>query len=166
MTRTLNVLEKLLRVLISCFFVAMVASITWQIVLRYVFAKANAWSEELARYSFVWLVMLAAAVGTRHARHMNIDFIVDRLPGKFKTFIELTTRFLAMTFFAVLAWKGAELCTFTMRQASTGLEIPMAYIYLAIPIGGVLMILFTLEDIFHRLKSPSATPAQEATGNA
>lgn len=52
-TRVLDFLEKILRIATSCLFVVMVASIAYQIVLRYIFSKANAWSEELARYAFV-----------------------------------------------------------------------------------------------------------------
>ena len=147
MTRILDFIEKILRVLVSCFFAVMVSSITYQIILRYVFARANAWSEELARYSFVWLSMLAAAIGTRHARHMNIDYFVNRMPRHMKLFVEMGTRGLAMFFFWILGYKGVELCVLTMNQHSTGLEIPMGYVYLAIPIGAFLMILFTIEDI-------------------
>jgi TRAP-type C4-dicarboxylate transport system permease small subunit len=154
-TRTLDFLEKILRVLASCFFAVMIFSIADQIVLRYVFAKANAWSEELARYSFVWLVMLGASIATRRARHMNIDFFVNKLPPFSKLLVEMSTRALASLFFGVLVWKGAELCRMTMRQNSTGLELPMGYVYLAIPIGAAFMILFTLEDAWKIL---SASP--------
>jgi TRAP-type C4-dicarboxylate transport system permease small subunit len=164
LTRILDILEKVLRVVVSCFFAVMVFSIAYQIVLRYVFAKANAWSEELARYSFVWLVMLAASIGTRKARHMNIDFLLNKLPRFLKLSAELATRGLALMFFGVLGWKGAELCQMTMRQNSTGLELPMGYIYLAIPIGAAFMILFTLEDTWNILCRPRARPrlAKEA----
>ena len=131
-TRVLDFLEKILRIATSCLFVVMVASIAYQIVLRYIFSKANAWSEELARYAFVWLVMLAASLGARCGRHMCIDFIVDKLPIPQKTFITFGTRLLAIFFFIILGWKGAELLSFTMNQNSTGLEISMAFIYLAI----------------------------------
>jgi TRAP-type C4-dicarboxylate transport system permease small subunit len=163
-TRILDALEKILRVLASCFFVVMVSSISYQIVLRYVFTKANAWSEELARYSFVWLVMLAGSVGTRRARHMNIDFLLNKLPRPLKIFVEMATRALALLFFAVLGCKGAELSQMTMLQNSTGLEIPMGYVYLAIPVGAASMILFTLEDIWNLLWNILKT--QEATSDA
>jgi TRAP-type C4-dicarboxylate transport system permease small subunit len=141
----------------------MVFSISYQIVLRYVFAKANAWSEELARYSFVWLVMLAASIGTRRARHMNIDFFLNKLPRPLKISVDMATRALALLFFAVLGCKGAELSQMTMRQHSTGLEIPMGYVYLALPLGAAFMTLFTLEDVWNIL-NPRPGPVKSAKG--
>lgn len=162
-TGVLDFLEKILRIATSCLFVVMVASIAYQIVLRYVFSKANAWSEELARYAFIWLVMLAASLGARRGRHMCIDFIVDKLPAPLKTFITLGTRLLAIFFFLVLGWKGGELLSFTMNQNSTGLEISMAFVYLAIPIGAFFMILFSVEDILLRLAgAPLSVTSKEA----
>jgi len=160
-TRVLDFLEKILRIATSCLFVVMVASIAYQIVLRYIFSKANAWSEELARYAFVWLVMLAASLGARCGRHMCIDFIVDKLPIPQKTFITFGTRLLAIFFFIILGWKGAELLSFTMNQNSTGLEISMAFIYLAIPVGAFFMILFSVEDILLRLAGGSLPAASK-----
>jgi TRAP-type C4-dicarboxylate transport system permease small subunit len=142
----------------------MVFSISYQIVLRYVFTKANAWSEELARYAFVWLVMLAGAVGTRRARHMSIDFLLNKLPRPLRIFVEMATRALALLFFAVLGWKGAELSQMTMLQNSTGLEIPMGYVYVAIPLGAASMVLFTLEDTWNLLWNILKT--QEAASDA
>jgi TRAP-type C4-dicarboxylate transport system permease small subunit len=166
-TRILDVLEKILRVLASCFFAVMVFSISYQIVLRYAFAEANAWSEELARYSFVWLVMLAGSVGTRRARHMNIDFFLNKLPYPLKFAVEMAMRALALLFFVILGYKGADLSQMTMLQNSTGLEIPMGYVYVAIPVGAASMILFTLEDtwnIFWNLLRKSPQRQEVADG--
>ncbi|WP_347712433.1 TRAP transporter small permease [uncultured Fretibacterium sp.] len=160
-TRVLDFLEKILRLATSCLFVVMVASIAYQIVLRYIFSKANAWSEELARYAFVWLVMLAASLGARRGRHMCIDFIVEKLPVLLKNLVAMTTRLLAVFFFLVLGWKGSELLSFTMNQNSTGLEISMAFIYLAIPVGAFFMILFSVEDILLRLAGGSLPAASK-----
>lgn len=157
----LNLIEKTLRLATSCLFVVMVASIAYQIVLRYVFSKANPWSEELARYSFVWLVMLAASLGARHGRHMCIGFLVERFPAPLRAFVGMATRGLAIFFFLVLGYKGAELCSFTLHQTSTGLEVPMAYIYLAIPVGAFIMVLFSVEEILCMLKGVPLSAVSE-----
>ena len=94
---------------------------THEIVTAYL--EGDVRSEELARYAFVWLVMLAASLGARRGRHMCIDFIVDKLPIPLKTFITFGTRLLALFFFIILGWKGAELLSFTMNQNSTGLNL-------------------------------------------
>jgi TRAP-type C4-dicarboxylate transport system permease small subunit len=124
-----------------------VGSIFYQIVLRYVFSAANAWSEELARYTFVWQVLLGAAVAVRKARHMQIDYFLNKFPPKVRMLIDISMKLVVLYFFFVIAQKGMDLYSFTQRQQSTGLAIPMSRIYLAIPVGAVLMIIFTVEEM-------------------
>ena len=92
---------------------------------------------------------------------MCIDFIVEKLPVPLKNLVAMTTRLLAVFFFLVLGWKGSELLSFTMNQNSTGLEISMAFIYLAIPVGAFFMILFSVEDILLRLAGGSLPAASK-----
>lgn len=146
-TACLDILEKLIRVCLSVLFVVMVGSIFYQIVLRYVFHAANAWSEELARYTFVWQVLLGAAVAVRKARHMQIDFFLNKFPPRVRKFLDIAMKFVVIYFFIVVAQKGTDLYYLTQRQQSTGLGIPMSWIYLSIPVGSALMILFTLEEL-------------------
>lgn len=146
-TAYLDILEKLIRCALTLLFIAMVGSIFYQIVLRYIFNSANAWSEELARYTFVWQVLLGAAVAVRKGRHMQIDFFLEKFSPKGRLIIDVTMKAVVLYFFFVVAQKGTDLFYLTQRQQSTGLAIPMSWIYLAIPVGSVLMILFTLEEI-------------------
>ena len=91
---------------------------------------------------------------------MNIDFFLNKLPRPLKILVEMATRALALIFFAIFGCKGIELAQMTMLQNSTGLEIPMGYVYVAIPVGAASMILFTLEDTWKLLRK------REATGDA
>jgi len=147
LTACLDVLEKTIRYCLSALFIVMVGSIFYQIILRYVFSSANAWSEELARYTFVWQVLLGAAVAVRKARHMQIDFFLNKFPPKVRMIVDISMKLVVLYFFVVIAQKGMELYSFTQRQQSTGLGIPMSRIYLSIPVGAVLMMIFTLEEI-------------------
>lgn len=140
-------IEMIIKAVLSMLFVIMVGSIFYQIVLRYIFHSANAWSEELARYTFVWQMLLGASLAVRKTRHMQIDFFVNKLPPLIKIAVDLAMKAVMLFFFVVIAKKGVELFYLTRRQLSTGLEMPMSWVYLSIPIGAVLMIIFTLEEL-------------------
>ena len=78
---------------------------------------------------------------------MCIESLIEKVPHFLRRTLEYSTRVLAIAFFSVLGVKGIELVRLTARQLSTGLDISMSYVYMAIPVGAFLMILFTVEDI-------------------
>ncbi len=141
-------LEKLILFLLSALFAVMVISIFLQIVLRYVFHSANPWAEELTRYSFVWLTMLGASVASRKRRHMNVDFFTNMMPKIALKINNVIASILTLSLFLVMIIYGANLASITHKQLSAALSMPMSYAYLAIPVGGFLMLLFTVESYF------------------
>ncbi|NSW92898.1 MAG: TRAP transporter small permease [Firmicutes bacterium] len=149
--RLLDWTEKISLALMALLFTVMVASIFLQVILRYLFSSANAWSEELARYTFVWLVLLGSAVAARRNKHMNIEFFIDKFPPYLKKIIQLLLYSLIIAFLFVLIRYGFNLAAMTQKQKSTGLRIPMSWAYLAIPVGSILMLVYALEDIFCKL---------------
>jgi TRAP-type C4-dicarboxylate transport system permease small subunit len=151
--RFLDWTEKISVALLALLFVVMVLSIFLQVVLRYVFSAANAWSEELARYTFVWLVLLGSAVAARRNKHMNIEFFINMFPAGVRKAIQLLLYVLIIAFLVILIRYGFDLVAITQKQRSTGLRIPMSWAYLAIPAGGLLMLAYALEDIFNKLFS-------------
>lgn len=62
----------------------MIIVMIYQVVLRYCLSSANSWSEELARYLFIYDVMIAAAIATRKNSHLQVDFLINLLKPKVK----------------------------------------------------------------------------------
>jgi len=144
----LDRVEKGILFALSIIFFVMVASIFSQIVMRFIFHNANSWSEELTRYTFVWLTLLGASVAVRRGRHMKVDFFIDMIPKNIAKAFKILTNILILGFFLVVIKYGIDLVGITYKQLSAGLEIPMAYAYLAIPVGGIFMLIFTIESYF------------------
>jgi TRAP-type C4-dicarboxylate transport system permease small subunit len=149
----LDKIEKIILGILAVLFTVMVVALFFQIVMRFVFKNANTWSEELTRYSFVWLSMLGASVATRRSRNMDVDFIVNKMPKTLKNINTVFTRGLIITFLLVLIIFGISLVGITIKQLSPGLRIPMAYMYGAVPAGSALMLLFTIENIIRDIKN-------------
>lgn len=156
MKKVLDKLEKIILGILAILFAVMVIAFFYQIILRFLFERGNPWSEELTRYAFIWLSMLGSAVATRRSRNMDVDFIVKRMPKTMQIINSLFTKGLIIAFLMVIIVYGFSLVSITFKQLSPGLRVPMAYMYAAVPVGGLLMLLFTLEIIINDMKNRKA----------
>ncbi len=156
MKKALDVLEKITLMLAVVLFVVMVFSISLQIVLRFAFDTGISWAEELARYCFVWLVLLGSAVAMRRGRHMKIDFFINLMPIRLKIVIETVLNISLIIFLLVVVNYGSQLTVMVNKQLSTGLEMRMSIPYLAIPVGCSLILLFLMESMFIGYKASLA----------
>ena len=80
----LDGIEKIEKLFLAVTVAIMIIVITYQVILRYVFSASNAWSEELARYLFIYDVMVAAAIATRRNSHLQVDAFIGILKPRTK----------------------------------------------------------------------------------
>lgn len=133
--------------------VVMIVVTLAQVIARYVVASPLPWSEELARYCFVWIVFLGGALGLARGVHLGVDIFVNRLPSRVRRWIELlVTSFIAC--FAIAVIKAAlPVIDLNMFQRSPALGIQMSWIYIAIPTSMTLITAICIERIVKRLRS-------------
>ena len=120
--------------------VAVIAVASGQVFGRYVLDYAPSWFEELARYLFVWVVFIGAPIGIRERSHMAIMVVVDHLPLAWRKVCSLLIYAVAGVFLLILTWQGISIMIHTGSQVSPTLEISMAWVYAAVPVGSVLML--------------------------
>jgi TRAP-type C4-dicarboxylate transport system permease small subunit len=111
------------------------------VISRYIFDYSPVWGDELPRYMMVWITFIGMAHCVRKGAHVSMDMIFEKLSIKVKKKAYLFILVVSFAFSLLLAYKGWGLSqkVFTLNQKSVALEIPMGYIYLAIPIGALLM---------------------------
>ena len=83
-SKFLDVLERIEKVLLCISVAVMLVVMIYQVILRYIFTASNAWSEELARYLFIFQVMLASAIGIRRNSHLQIDALIHLLKPRWR----------------------------------------------------------------------------------
>jgi TRAP-type C4-dicarboxylate transport system permease small subunit len=132
--------------------VVMVVAVFLQVVFRYVVNQPLSWSEELARYVFVWASMLGASMGVKRKSHFGLDALLKLFPQTQKKAIEIVLYCLMSIFLIVLVYYGTKFSSELYVQTAPGLNITMAVPYAAIPMGGLLM-------LCHILLMPFATSA-------
>jgi len=118
-----------------------------QVVLRYVFNFSFVWSEELIRYLMIWMVMIGSALVQDKNEHVRIDFFPMLAGPRGRRAMETIFRLCTLVFLAIIAIKGVEMVYFNRLFESSGLRISMLWASLAIPLGALLMGVYTIRDL-------------------
>ena len=115
----------------------------FHIIGRYILRMPIFFSEELARYCFVWSCMLGASIVNRKDEHTNVTFFVGLMPKKGQALLYILREFVIITLLAALIYYGLTLA-YTMRTVETAaMEISWGIIYFCLPLGSFLVILST-----------------------
>ena len=140
-------LNRLLEPLLISALTILVLVVLWQVFSRYVLQSPSTITNELARFLLMWLTLLGAAWVLGQRAHLAIDLLNDSLSERKAVLLQRTLIILMAVFsIAVLIVGGSNLVHVTLKlaQTSTVLQVPMGYVYLALPISGVFMLGFCL----------------------
>lgn len=119
-----------------------------QVVGRYALGKCFFWAEELARFSMIWIAFLGAAAAVSEKAHTRIDFFLNLLPLRTRKFIEIFNIMMCLLFMVIISWHSMSIVKISMRNISTGLPVPLSIIFVALPISGLLMVLYFIIQIY------------------
>lgn len=114
------------------------------VVLRYVAGVSLPWVEEITRYMMIWVAWLAVGLAMREGAHIAIDNLQNALPARPARLLRIFVLVTTVGFFAAVAWLGLQYSLFAWRQESAVLRLSLGAIYLAIPVGSLLMLVHTL----------------------
>jgi TRAP-type C4-dicarboxylate transport system permease small subunit len=133
-----------------------VALIFFQVVMRYVFHHSLSWSEELARYVFLWQTWLGASYAVKEHRHLRVEILADHIRGRARLVFELFVLFVWFGFSVFLAYEGTSITLFLIdsNQLSAAMQIPISWAYASVPVGCGLMafrLIFEIRGVFARL---------------
>lgn len=129
--------EIVIMVLMGFLVVIVVASV----LFRYVLLSPLTWSEEVGRYVMIWVGFLAASIAVRQGLHVGVDFVVQWVRPGIATWLRGLARGATIVFLLIVTGYGFVLVTNLWEQWSPVMDIRMTWPYLAIPIGGLLMLI-------------------------
>lgn len=138
--RTVAFLEWIEEACLVLVLTVMVAAIGAQVVARYIFNAPFSWSEELARYLFLWVVFLGASQAMRRHEHIAVGLLVDRLPFRVRQLVIVLLNGLIASFLAVLVLQGWKIVGVVAPLKSIALKVTMAVVYLPLVVGGAIML--------------------------
>jgi len=137
-------LDRIARGICVALFVAILLVMVLQVTFRYALNAPLTWTEELARYLYIWACWLGAPVALRRGNHIAIAFVSDRVPRRVARIMALVTQCAALVFLMQLTVQGGILTVKSHSVEAITLPIPWSAIYVAAPISAVLMILETV----------------------
>jgi TRAP-type C4-dicarboxylate transport system permease small subunit len=140
-----------LRGLCIAAFAVLVALVTALVLIRFMPLFSLGWADEIVELVFAWMTFLGAAVLWRRRAHFRVDLVPNMLAGtRTGQLLEIGLSLISLLFLLVFTYEGTVL---TLRTATPSpiLAWPKALWYLAMPIGGALMVLYTLRDLSNYL---------------
>lgn len=148
-----NALDKLLQALTAIAFGALVLVVAWQVLTRLVLNNPSTWSEEFAKYLFVWVSLIAAALVFGERGHIAVTFVVDKMPlGLRKVVAVLIQVGIAVFAVFVLIWGGVGAAQNTWLQNLTALPLQIGHMYIILPIVGVAIIFYAIYNAWEDLR--------------
>ena len=151
-SKLLDVIEKIEKAFLAAAMAVMIVDMIYQVIMRYIFNSANAWSEELARYLFIFEVMIAAAIAVRKNSHLQIDVLINCFKPRTKTIFTIVSTLVGIVFLAFLLVYSIGLVQTGNSNISVGLNIPRSIPYVSVPIGVVLMLLTSVEVVLKNIQ--------------
>lgn len=168
MRRAVDSAGRLLGQLLALLMLALVASVAWQVLSRYLLAVPAPWTEELARFLLIWIGLLGAAYAYRTGSHIGFDLLSNRLGAPVSRLRVMRLTHAVCLLFAVLVLViggGAlMLLTWELRQYSAAMGVPVALVYAALPLSGLLIAGFATEKILTGTSGPGTAVSDETPG--
>ncbi|GAA3561950.1 TRAP transporter small permease [Snuella lapsa] len=142
-----NKINRLIEFFLVSIFGLLVLDVLWQVFSRYILRTSFSWTEELARFSLIWLSILGAAYLNAKREHLSMDFLYQKLSAKKQKKVSLIIEIFIFLFAAIVMVVGGfnlVFITLKLNQLSGTLQIPLGYVYAIMPLSGLLIMCFSL----------------------
>ena len=140
-----GVIDKICEIIGTVALGAMSCIVIWQVFARYVLKNAGSVTQALSQYLFVWLIMFGSAYVFGSKEHLTIDILKDKFSPKMTMIVDIITNICLFAFVLIVMVLGGY--EYTMKGISAvdaSLQISMAFIYVSIPITGVMTLFYAV----------------------
>ncbi len=145
-----NVLNRWLEILLVFLMSVLVIDVLWQVTSRYLLSSPSSFTDELAGFLLIWVGLLGAAYVAGRNEHLAIDILLQKTRESRRRNLELTI-FMCMFVFAltVMVIGGSWLVysRFILKVVSAALQLPLGYVYIILPLSGLLIMYYSIYHI-------------------
>ncbi len=143
---------QMLTALLALSVAILVVPVTLQIISRYTaLIPSYIWTEEMARFLFIWMIMIGAMVGVRESAHFEVD-VWPTLPRRGEAAVRIVARLGVLAMALVFVWGGIEFTRFAWYRTSELAELPLWLIHIAWPAAGITWIVFLGEQFVDEVR--------------
>jgi len=151
--RFTQVYATLLSWLLAVSVAILVIPVSLQIFSRYTaLIPSYIWTEEMARFLFIWTIMIGAMIGVRESTHFEVD-VWPRLGPRTEALVRLLGRLGVLAAALVFVWAGIQFTRFAWHRISELAELPLWLIYVAWPVTGATWLVFLGEQLVDDVRS-------------
>lgn len=154
MKKIINFYNQLEAHLLVCSLIFTVILVFFQVILRYVFGSSLSWSEELARYIFIWQIWLGTSVAQRDNSHVRIEVLGGAEEGRRKDMIRIISDVIWLVFCLLLVKYGFELVASIQRRGliSAAMRMPMYLVYLSLPVSQLAVSIRIIGELWQKIR--------------
>ena len=150
-----SIMDRCINWFLALLMAGMVIIISAQVCYRFILNDPLSWSEEAGRYLFVWISFMGAAAGVRYQVHLGID-LMDKLlsPEAYRWVVVLVNLIIQIFLLLIIYW-GFKILGIIQFQESPSMHISMRYPYMAVPVGGIFMLINSLRIMVAAIQNRS-----------
>ena len=151
-------MTKFLELLLIVAVALLVLDVVWGVFTRYAMGQQANWTEELARFLLIWVTLLGGAVAFGNKGHLGVDYFVGKLHMDARKTMAVIGHLIVLFFaIAIFLYGGSRVVSdaLAMEQMTPALGWRMGYVYLALPISGAFMVLYTVENLLETAATPA-----------
>ncbi|MDD6210678.1 MAG: TRAP transporter small permease [Bacteroidales bacterium] len=148
-------IDNLLQRALVFLMVALVIDVLWQVASRYILASPSSFTDELAGHLLIWVGLLGAAYVSGQNEHLAIDILLQKVKQQRKRRMEVAIQIITFLFALFVMVVGGIWLVYTRFQlsvTSATLEINLGYVYLVLPLSGVLISFYAVDNTMKILK--------------
>lgn len=159
-----DILDKIIGMSSAILLAVMAIMACWQVFTRFVLDNPSTFSEEFLRYSLIWLTMIGGAYVYGKKKHLAIVFIARKFPKGAQKIVSLTVELFTIVFaVAIMIIGGMTAYENAIGQVSPSLGMPVQYLYLSLPVGGVLFLFYSLIGMIEIFKKNKTISNEDVT---
>ncbi|WP_291636755.1 TRAP transporter small permease [Clostridium sp.] len=145
-------LQKIIKYTVAIFLTSMVILVFANVISRYFLNFAIAWTEEVTRFMFIWVVFLSAVLAYVNDEHLKLDILEKKLPKKIGQVVAVICDLIVMYAIYLITAGGKNLALQSWNWLSPAISFSYGIVYLVVPICGGLMLLQTLLKLYYHVK--------------
>lgn len=144
-----KVIDRILGVVLSSLMAILVLDVLYQVGSRYITNTPSSFTDELAGYLLIWVGLLGAAYVCGKQEHLAIDILLQKVRPALKNNLQLLIYTLTMLFALLVMVVGGSWLVYTrflLEVTSASLEINLGYVYLVLPLSGILIVYYSIDN--------------------
>ncbi len=161
MEKLKEIIDKILAWIVIVVMAVLVIDVLWQVFTRFILRDPSSFTEELARYLMIWVGLLGAGYAAGKRMHLAVDLLPMKMKGRRKHYLGIVIEGFTLIFAVFVLIIGGTRLVWVMLflgQTSPALQVPLGFVYLAIPVSGLFIAFYAVYFITEQLQALREAP--------